>query len=110
MGEALILILSSSAVSALITGGFGLVNRRLDKKEKKSKTETALMVGMQELLCDKIKERGAQYIKRGSIELEEYQDLQRMNEVYHDQLGGNGFVAKIMQEVNNLPIKDKKGA
>ena len=110
MGEALILILSSSAVSALITGGFGLVNRRLDKKEKKSKTETALMVGMQELLCDKIKERGAQYIKRGGIELEEYQDLQRMNEVYHDQLGGNGFVAKIMQEVNNLPIKDKKGA
>ena len=38
MGEVLILIFSSSAVSALVTGGFGLINRRLDKKEKKSKT------------------------------------------------------------------------
>lgn len=110
MGEVIVLILSSSAVSALITGGFGLVNRRLDKKEKKSKTEAALMIGMQELLCDRIKERGAQYIKRGSIELDEFNDIQRMNEVYHDKLGGNGFVAKIMQEVNDLPIKEKKGA
>ena len=110
MGEVIVLILSSSAVSALITGGFGLINRRLDKKEKKSKAESALIIGMQELLCDRIKERGAQYIKRGSIRLEEFEDIQRMNEVYHDKLGGNGFVAKIMQEVNNLPISDKKGA
>lgn len=110
MGETIVLILSSSAVSALITGGFGLVNRRLDKKEKKSKTETALIIGMQELLCDRIKERGVQYINRGSIKTEELEDILRMNQVYHDQLGGNGFVAKIMQEVNNLPIKDKKGA
>jgi len=110
MGEVLVLIFSSSAVSALVTGGFGLINRRLDKKEKKSKTETALIIGMQELLCDRIKERGVQYINRGSIKTEELEDILRMNQVYHDQLGGNGFVAKIMQEVNNLPIKDKKGA
>ena len=110
MGEVLILIFSSSAVSALITGGFGLVNRRLDKKEKKTKTEAALIIGMQELLCDRIKERGVQFINRGSIKTEELEDILRMNQVYHDQLGGNGFVAKIMQEVNSLPIKDKKGA
>lgn len=110
MGEVLVLIFSSSAVSALVTGGFGLINRRLDKKEKKSKTETALIIGMQELLCDRIKERGVQYINRGSIKTEELEDILRMNQVYHDQLGGNGFVAKIMHEVNNLPIKDKKGA
>lgn len=110
MGEVLGLILGSSAVSALITGGFGLVNRRLDKKEKKSKTETALITGMQELLCDRIKDRGAQYISRGSVTLEELEDIQRMHEVYHDKLDGNGFAAEIMHKVKSLPINEKKGA
>lgn len=112
MGEEITtVILTSSVVSSALTGVFSLINRKLDKKEKRTATESALIIGMQELLCDRIKERGAQYIKRGYIELEEYEDLQRMNAVYKDQLGGNGFVKKIMKEVDNLPIKsNKKGA
>ena len=54
------------------------------------------------ILYDRIKHLAKSYIKRGWISVEEYEDLKRMHKVYHDELGGNGFLDANMEEVNKL--------
>ena len=67
--------------------------------------DRAMLVG---LAHDRIVFLGMQYIERGYITQDEHENL----EVYlfepYTKLGGNGSAAKIMQEVNKLPMARPK--
>lgn len=56
---------------------------------------------------DRILWLGKQYIKQGWITIEDYTSLKRMADSYRE-LGGNGLVKEIMDEVDKLPRKLKK--
>ena len=117
-------LFKSAFGAALLAGFFGIwqwrLNRKAHKEDKAADTKAAncaargaeikqlqetvnaLIVADRTILYDRIKHLAKSYIKRGWISVEEYEDLKRMHKVYHDQLGGNGFLDAIMEEVNKL--------
>lgn len=116
--------LNSAMGAGIVAGLFGLwqwrLNRKAQKEDKAAEKEVvscaargreikqlqdtvnALIVADRTILYDRIKHLAKSYIKRGYITVEEYEDLKRMHKVYHDELGGNGFLDAIMEEVDKL--------
>lgn len=110
-------LLSGAMGAALVTGVFGLIvwvlNRgaaKRDKSEAKradSSEEIANLVrGTRMLLYIEIKDRARHYIHEGSITPEDLEDILAMHAIYHDQLGGNGFLDSVIKQVRHLQIKD----
>lgn len=122
--EILLELLKSAFGAGIVAGLFGIwqwrLNRKAQKEDKAAEREAvscaqrgkeikqlqqtvnALIVADRTILYDRIKHLAKSYIKRGWISVEEYEDLQRMHKVYHDDLLGNGFLDSIMAEVNKL--------
>ena len=101
MDKAIVIaIISSGALSTLISGLFNLWQMRKKKQD-------GVREGIKILLYDRIKHLGKAYIERGYITAEELEDLTTMHEIYHDPdgLNGNGFLDAIMRNVKSLPIK-----
>ena len=94
----IIAIISSGALSTLISGIFNLWSAR-------KKSNDGVRAGMKMLLYDRIKHLGIAYISRGSITTDELEDLTEMHRIYHYDLDGNGFLDALMNSVNKLPIK-----
>lgn len=90
----------SASIVSLVTF---LVNRA-DKKNKKNSAESDMLMGLGH---DRIVFLGRQYIKRGSISQDEYENLHDYLYKPYSELGGNGTAAKIMKEVESLPLKEK---
>ena len=97
-------ILGSGALSALISGIFALLR---DKKAKKD----GVRAGVRQLLYDKIKYLGRKYVADGEVSCEDLEDLMDMHKIYHDDLGGNGYLDHIMTQVKKLRLKpiDRSG-
>lgn len=122
--EVLLELLKSAFGAGIVAGLFGLwqwrLNRKAQKEDKAAEREVvscaargreikqlqdtvnALIVADRTILYDRIKHLAKSYIKRSYITVEEYEDLKRMHKVYHDELGGNGFLDAIMEEVDKL--------
>ena len=113
--------------AAIVAGLFGLYQWRLNRKAQKEdkavdakvancaargreinqlqNTVNSLIMADRTILYDRVKHLAKSYIKRGWISVEEYEDLKRMHQVYHDDLGGNGFLDAVMEEVRKLEVK-----
>ena len=122
--EFILELLKSAFGAALIAGFFGIWQWRLNRKAQKEdraagnkaascaqrgeeikalqQTVNSLIVADRTILYDRIKHLAKSYIKRDWVSVEEYEDLKRMHKVYHDELGGNGFLDDIMNTVNKL--------
>lgn len=93
MNDTLIIaILSSSFVTTLL-------NFVLNRIDKKSNINKALMC----LLGYELKNECHRLIKQKHIELDDLEQLQQLNNVYH-QLGGNGYIKALMSKVEHLEI------
>lgn len=68
-------------------------------------TVNSLIIADQTILYDRIKQLAKAYLKRQWVSVEEYEDLKRMHEVYHDDLCGNGFLDAVMDEVRKLEVR-----
>lgn len=118
--EILLAIIGGGVGTAIVGGLFSLIQWRLNRSAQKEDrdvnnqqaecakrgteiTELHRMVGVlcladRALLYDRIKHLAKVYIKRGSITVEELEDLKAMHAVYHDKdkLNGNGFLDDLM--------------
>ena len=125
--ELLIKLLGNAFGGAIVAGIFGLIQWRLNRKaqledkvadgkvancaargkeiKQLQDTVNSLIVADRAILYDRIKHLAKSYIKRGYITVEEYEDLKRMHQVYHDDLGGNGFLDAVMEEVRKLEVR-----
>lgn len=84
--------------SVVASSGFwAFVQSRANRNDSKTK----LLVG---LAHDIIVSKGMQYIERGWITQEEYENLNDYIYKPYEENGGNGTAKKIMQEVNKLPM------
>lgn len=90
-------ILSSSVICTFLQLCFAAWDKR---KKKESSTNDGVRI----LLYDKIKYLGKKYITDGSITSEDLEDLIAMHNIYHE-MGGNGFLDKVMAAVKALPLK-----
>ena len=78
-------------VSVLASGGFwAFIQSRRDKKD--AKTQMILGLGH-----DRILNQGTEYIKRGYITPDEYENLYEYLYKPYEKLGGNGSARKIME-------------
>lgn len=68
--------------------------------EKKS-ANTKMLVGLGH---DRIVYLGMMYIERGYITKDEYENLHDYLFVPYEKLGGNGSAARVMKDVEKLPI------
>jgi hypothetical protein len=75
-----------------------LLNRFLSGKDNKAK----MLLGLGH---DRIVYLGTQYLKRGYITRDEYENLHDYLYIPYTKLGGNGTAKKIMEEVEELPLK-----
>lgn len=90
-------VISSGALTAFVQGIIAW-------KRSKKMAQTGVSAGVRILLYDRIKHLGKDYISRGEITTEELEDLIEMHRIYHDDLGGNGFLDRLMKEVQKLKI------
>ena len=95
--EIYIAIIGSSALSAIISGIMSIIRDRKLCKD-------GVREGVRQLLYDRIKFLGRKYITAGEVSAEDLEDLIDMHKIYHTQLGGNGFLDKIMERVQNLKV------
>ena len=83
------------------TGFWTLINTIYQNRAKSKKAEKAALVA---LLHDRIYDLSQQYITRGFVTVEEYDNLNYLWEPYSD-LGGNGTGKKLFEQVGKLDIK-----
>lgn len=84
--------------SVLASSGFwAFLQRHFDKNDATKR----LLIGIGH---DRIMHLGLQYIQRGSITADEYENLHDYLYLPYKENGGNGSAARIMSEVERLPI------
>lgn len=74
----------------------------IEKKTNKKDLTSQMLIG---LAHERIVSLGMEYIKRGSITKDEYEDLRDYLYKPYEALGGNGSAKRIMLEVDKLEIK-----
>ena len=101
-------VMSETIIVALITSLLGssvtnliifFINRHDSKKESDSKVSD-MVLG---LAHDRLLIICMEYIKKGHISAEEFDDLNRYLYIPYRNLGGNGTVEKLFNEVSKLP-------
>jgi len=84
--------------SVIASSGFWTCMQKItDKKDVK----TQMLIG---LAHDRIVWLGMQYVERGWITQDEYENLYEYLYKPYEKMGGNGSAKRIMQAVNSLPI------
>lgn len=94
-------VLGSGATSSLVSY---LLARRAEKKKKYTGAEA----GVRMILYDRIKFLGLKYSGEGFVYDDALEDLVEMHRIYHAELGGNGFLDSIMEQVKQLPIRRRQ--
>lgn len=91
-----------AAGSVVASSGFwAYVLRKSDRMD--AKTRLTMGLAYIELLT-----LGANYIQRGSITRDEYEDLRHYFYDPYKELGGNGVAEKIMKQVEDLPVTHRR--
>ena len=76
----------------------------LTRKNEKNNATTQLLLG---LAHDRIIYLGMNYIERGYITKDEYDDLLRYLYNPYSKFGGNGLAERVMEAVSSLPIQNR---
>jgi hypothetical protein len=97
MTEAIVTIVCSVLASS---GVWAIVARILDNRSVK----TQMLIGLGH---DRICYLGQQYIERGYIYADEYENLHDYLYQPYAKMGGNGSAKMIMDKVSNLPMKTR---
>ena len=90
------------ALVAAIFGSTGFWSYVQNRSKKKS-AEARLLMG---IAYSEIIRRCEHYIKRGHIETDEYNELNKYLFTPYSEMGGNGTAQKLMNEVRSLPTKE----
>lgn len=75
------------------------------KIDKLEEAVQATITGQRYILLDRIRYLGLAYLRKGEISFDERRLLHQMHSVYHNSLNGNGDLDELMEEVDELPLK-----
>ena len=101
MGEVII----AACGGAMVGGIFGIIQWALQRRAAKGERQNGTAAGVKILLYDKIKYLAKEHIGAREISAEDLEDLMAMHKIYHNDLGGNGYLDSLMASVKRLPIK-----
>lgn len=87
------------------TGLWTFLTYLIQRRDKKVSAEGKMLRG---LAHDRICYLGEEYIKRGAVSKDEFENLHDYLYIPYKELGGNGTAEKIVEDVKKLPIKEKE--
>ena len=110
-----IVLLGGTSAAALISTIGNIILHLLQRSERKKEKQNdrqqeqidklnAIGKGVMLLELDKIKYLGLRFIREEGITYEDRALLHKMHDNYHKELGGNGDLDQIMEEVDELPL------
>ena len=99
-------IFASTGFWAFVSSRFNAKDTKRQKEDKHMELQSKMLKG---LAHDRICYLGEEYVKRGYITKDEYENLHDYLYMPYKELGGNGTAEKIMNEVEKLPIRNKAG-
>lgn len=102
-----IIIACIGAVTGLSATVFSFVTFMVQRKDNRARKRTAESDMLMGLGHDRIVFLGGQYLKRGWITKDEYENLHDYLFKPYAELGGNGTAQKVMKEVDKLPLKEQ---
>lgn len=101
-------IILSYLIPTILGGLLGFISTKLKKNKEKEEEEkkkiNVLEQGVQALLRNEIIRRYREFESKGEISILDKENLEEMFEQYKN-LGGNGTVKKMMDELLNLKTK-----
>lgn len=100
----IVALCGSSALSTLISALFARKAAKEKAEADKDGEHTALIVAMRQLYYGRIKRHAKSYIAANEITTEELEDIIEEHRIYHDILGGNGYLDTIMADVKALKV------
>ena len=98
----LLAIFASNGLWTFIISRFNFHDKGRLAEEKRSKVQSKMLKG---LAHDRIVALGADYIERGYITHDEYENLHDYLYLPYVELGGNGTAKKVMDEVDKLQLR-----
>ena len=98
-------IFASTGFWSFIISRFQRKDQKEDKKDDQMKLQSKMLKG---LAHDRICYLAEEYIKRGQLTRDEFENLHDYLYRPYKELGGNGTAEKLMNDVKKLPIVDKK--
>lgn len=97
-----ILEILTGIISAVITSsGFWIF---VEKRRGNRALERKLMIG---LAHDRIVSLSIEFIRRGWVSHDEYENLYNFLYIPYKEMGANGSAERLMDEVKNLPLLNK---
>lgn len=102
--ETLITLIVTVVCSVLASSGFWAY---FQSKHSNKDSRLELLLG---LAHDRIIHVGQQYIDRGWITYDEYEDFQKYLYEPYVKFGGNGLARRVEQEVSKLPVRSNTQA
>lgn len=94
-------VITSYLIPTILGGILGFISTKLKKNKKK---DLAIEQGVQALLRNEIIRRYREFETKGEISIFDKENLEEMFEQYKN-LGGNGTVKKMMDELLELKTK-----
>ena len=95
------------ALFGVIAAGLGWAYKKLSKRvQRQVSDQKSLRDGTQALLRNEIIKEYDKYIERGYIPIYAMENVTSLYRAYH-ALGGNGTITKLMDELKELPTKQK---
>lgn len=82
-----------------------IINRIFSVIDKKKEKDNTTVTGLRTLLMIEIRKLGEEYLSQECISKDDLEDIIELWRVYHDKMGGNGYLDNIMGRVKTLPIK-----
>lgn len=98
--EQWIQLIVSVIIAVIASSGFWAF---ISKISEKKDVRTRMLIGLGH---DRIMFLGLQYIDRGWITADEYENLYEYLYKPYEMIGGNGSAKRIMEEVKRLPIRN----
>ena len=92
--------------SGVLAGGGYLIRRLWKKQQEEEARQKSIKEAIIALLRAELVHAYYQYYERGWISLHGLEAAQKMYDEYH-RLGGNGTVTKLMEDLKELPVRDK---
>lgn len=103
---AMIAALTSSGACSIVLYKMQRADKKKDGESEQMKLQSDMLLGLGH---DRIVFLGGEYIKKGYITQDEYENLHDYLYKPYVALGGNGTAKKVMAEVERLPLTQHKG-
>lgn len=98
-------IVTTLITTIIASSGFwALLEYRLKRRDTISEQRTLQLDLLRGLSHDRIMYLGLKYIRRGCISADEYENLHTYLYLPYVKLDGNGSAARVMAEVDKLPV------